>query len=92
MLQQLLSHPTLLQKNILLLGDFNEDLMQTKTKISSYFKQHGYKQLIHQLTTDQGSLLDHIYLNGTSTTTTEVCDTYFANHDSTMLEIRKDTF
>ena len=41
MLQQLLSHPTLLQKNILVLGDFNEDLVQNKTKISNYFKQYG---------------------------------------------------
>ena len=92
MVQQLLSHPTLLQKNILVLGDFNEDLMQNKTKISNYFKQHGYKQLIHQPTTDQGSLLDHIYFNGTSMTRTEVCDTYYSDHDSTMLAIRKDTF
>ena len=91
MLQQLLSHPTFLQKNILVLGDFNEDLMQNKTKINNYFKQHGYKQLIHQPTTDQGSLLDHIYFNGTSTTTTEVCDTYYTDHDSTMLAVRKDT-
>ena len=92
MLQQLLCHPTLLHKKILVLGDFNEDLMQNKTKISNYFKQHGYKQLIHQPTTDQGSLLDHIYFNGTSTTTTEVCDTYYSDHDSTMLAIKKDTF
>ena len=92
MLQQLLSHPTLLQKNILVLGDFNENLMQNKTKIDNYFKQHGYKQLIHQPTTDQGSLLDHIYFNGTSMTITEVCDTYYSDHDSTMVAIRKDTF
>ena len=32
MLQQLLSHPALLQKNILVLGDFNENLMQNKDK------------------------------------------------------------
>ena len=43
--------------------------MQNKTQISNYFQQHGYKQLIHQPTTDQGSLLDHIYFNGTSTKT-----------------------
>ena len=79
-------------ENILVLGNFNEDLMQNKTKISNYFKQHGYKQLIHQPTTDQESLLDHIYFNGTSTTTTEVCDTYYSDHDSTMLAIKKNTF
>ena len=63
MLQQLLSHPTFLEKNILVLGDFNEDLMQNKTRIKSTLN-NGYKQLIHQPTTDQGSLLDHLYLMG----------------------------
>ena len=66
--------------------------MQNKTKIDIYFKQHGYKQLIHQPTTDQGSLLDHIYFNGTLMTRTEVCDTYYFDHASTMLAVRKDTF
>ena len=34
MLQQLLWHPTLLHKKIFVLGDFNEDLMQTRQKLA----------------------------------------------------------
>ena len=88
LLQKLLSKPTLHRKNIVILGDFNEDLIDNKTNIHNFFQQHGFKQLIIDPTTNQGSLLDHIYFNATSTTQTEVCDTYYSDHDSTLLAIR----
>ena len=91
LLQELLSNAALHQKKIVILGDFNEDLLDNKTNICNFFQQNGFKQLIHQPTTNQGSLLDHIYFNGTSTTQTEVCDTYYSDHDSTLLAITNDS-
>ena len=91
LLQELLSNAALHQKNIVILGDFNEDLLANKTNICNFFQQHRFKQLIHHPTTNQGSLLDHIYFNATSTTQTEVCDTYYSDHDSTLLAITNDT-
>ena len=90
MVEKLLSKPQLQGKNIVVLGDFNEDLMEKKTNIHSFFQQYQFKQLIHQPTTDQGSLLDHVYFNGTSTTKTEVFDTYYSDHDTTFLAIAKN--
>ena len=90
MTQQLLSKPQLHGKNILVLRDFNEDLMGEKTNICSFFQQYQFKQLIHQPTTNQGSLLDHIYFNGSSITKTEVYDTYYSDHDTTFLAIAKN--
>ena len=90
MLEKLLSNPALHQKQILVLGDFNEDFTENRTNICNFFQKYGFKQLIHQPTTDQGSLLDHIYFNGTSTTKAEVCDTYYSDHDATLLAIKKD--
>ena len=90
MTQQLLSKPQLHGKNILVLGDFNEDLMGEKTNICSFFQQCQFKQLIHQPTTNQGSLLDHIYFNGSSITKMEVYDTYYSDHDTTFLAIAKN--
>ena len=92
LLQELLSNAALYQKKIVILGDFNEDLLDNKTNICNFFQQNGFKQLIHQPTTNQGSLLDHIYFNGTSTTQTEVCDTYYSDHDSTLLTITNDSW
>ena len=90
MVQKLLSKPQLHGKNILVLGDFNEDLMENKTNICSFFQQYQFKQLIQQPTTDQGSLLDHIYFNGSSTTKTEVYNTYYSDHDVTFLAVAKN--
>ena len=89
--QKLLSDPTLDEKKIVILGDFNEDLIDNKTNIRNFFHQHGFQQLIHQPTTNQGSLLDHIYFNAASRNEIEVCDTYYSDHDSTLLAIAKDT-
>ena len=61
MVEQLLSSTALLHAEILVVGDFNDDLMGNTTKISSWFESNGFNQLIDQPTTDQGSLLDHVY-------------------------------
>ena len=87
MVEQLLSSTALLHAEVLVVGDFNDDLMGNTTKISSWFKRNGFNQLIDQPTTDQGSLLDHVYFNGVSPIQTEVCDTYYSDHDCTIIAI-----
>ena len=87
MVKQLLSSTALLHAEILVVGDFNDDLMDNTTKIHSCFQSNGFNQLIDQLTTDQGSLLDHVYFNGVSPIQTEVCDTYYSDHDCTIIAI-----
>ena len=91
MIEQLLSDTALLHAQILVVGDFNEDLMGNTNKISSYFEGKGFNQLIHQTTTDYGSLLDHVYFNGLLPIQTEVCDTYYSDHDCTIIAIPKTT-
>ena len=90
-LKQLLSTTALLHEEILVLGDFNDDLIGNTTQISTCFKHNGFNQLIHQPTTDQGSLLDHVYFNGVSPIQTEVCDTYYSDHDCTIIAIANTT-
>ena len=87
MVEQLLSSTALLHAEVLVVGDFNDDLMGNTTKISSWFEWNGFNQLIDQPTTDQGSLLDHVYFNGVSSIQTEVCDTYCSDHDCTIIAI-----
>ena len=64
MVKQLLSSTVLLHSEILVVSDFNDDLMGNTTKICSWLESNGFKQLIDHPTTDQGSLLDHVYFNG----------------------------
>ena len=87
MVEQLLYNTTLLHAEIVVVSDFNDDLMGNTTQISSWFESNGFKQLIDHPTTDQGSLLDHVYFNGVSSIQTEVCDTYYSDHDCTIIAI-----
>ena len=91
MVEQLLYSTALLHAEILVVSDFNDDLMGNTTNISSWFKRNGFKQLIDHLTTDQGSLLDHVYFNRVLPIQTEVCDTYYSNHDCTIIAIANTT-
>ena len=91
-MEELLSDTALLSNKVVIVGDFNEDILENNTRITNFFKEYGYHQLIQRPTTDQGSLLDHVYFNHNSATVTiEVCDTYYSDHDSVSLAIRKDT-
>ena len=60
MVEQLLSNTALLHAEILVVSDFNDDLMGNTTKIFSWFESNVFKQLIDHPTTGQGSLLDHV--------------------------------
>ena len=70
-----------------MVSDFNDNLMGSTTKISSWFERNAFKQLIDHPTTDQGSLLDDVYFNGVLPIETEVCDTYYSDHDCTIIAI-----
>ena len=87
MVEQLLSSTALLHAEILVVSHFNDNLMGNTTKISSWLEKNGFNQLIDQPTTDQGSLLDHVYFNGVSLIQTEVCDTYYSDHYCTIIAI-----
>ena len=91
LIEDLLSHDTLQEKDVMVLGDFNEDQLDGNTRISDFFLQYGFIQLIQEPTINQGSLLDHIYYNNTTKiAVTEVCDTYYSDHDLVNVVIRKD--
>lgn len=67
----------------LVLGDFNDDLLANpNSHLVNFMSQHGYSQLVHNPTTDNGSLIDHIYYNKT-TQMSEVrnIDSYYSDHD-----------
>ncbi len=68
----------------LILGDFNVDLQtQTNVQLPNFMFSHGYTQLVHEPTTDHGTLIDHVYstVPGKCQDLT-VTDTYYSDHDS----------
>ena len=67
----------------MILGDFNDNLLhQHNSKILSLMSSHGYTQLVQHPTTTQGTLIDHVYYNNsTSNIIVKVQDTYYSDHD-----------
>ena len=89
--EDLLSHDALQERKVTILGDFSEDPLDGSTRISSFFQQYAFIHLVQEPTTNQGSQIDHIYYNNTTKiAVTEVCDTYYSDHDLVNIAIRKD--
>ena len=73
----------------IILGDFNEDHMRKKnTRLMQLMNSQRYTQVVTKPTTDQRSILDHIYVRGVAAQfTVDVIDTYYSDHDSAFLTL-----
>ena len=72
----------------IIVGDFNEDICQSKSKILSYFTSRGFQQKIDAPTRDSGSLLDHTYVSPeVNVISSSVHDTYYSDHDFVSVKI-----
>ena len=66
------------------MGDFNDPNMHGT--IYNVMHGHGFKQLVQQPPTDQGSVLDHVYYNMNSNGIIfEVFYTYYIDHDTVLV-------
>jgi endonuclease/exonuclease/phosphatase (EEP) superfamily protein YafD len=68
----------------IILGDFNDNLLSLgPSPLLQLMSSRRFSQLVEVPTTDFGSLLDHIYYNGTANNTLiDVIDTYYSDHDA----------
>ena len=83
-LSNILSQLTTLCVPSIILGDFNEDLLaKSDLRLPNLMSSHGYSQLVQSSTTDNGTLIDHVYYNKPSECcTVQVMDAYYSDHDS----------
>ena len=67
----------------IVLGDFNDDLLaKPDSRLTSLMSSHGFSQLVHSPTTDNGTLLDHVYHNSPChCCRVQVVDAYYSDHD-----------
>ena len=74
----------------IILGDFNCDITNGKnTPLLQYMRSRGFSQLVTQPTTDNGTLIDHLYVTNITLLciNLEVHDVYYSDHDCISLEI-----
>ena len=71
-------------------GDFNYDLFLDKTVEDYVLKSYNIKQVIDEVTTDYGTLLDHMYTN--IPTEDILCvgalETYYSDHKPNFMSVR----
>ena len=73
----------------IILGDFNDNLISDRmSPLVRFMCKHGYKQYVSQPTTDNGSIIDHIYFNRVDEhAIIDVRDVYYSDHDAVLLTI-----
>ena len=68
--------------SFIIVGDFNEDILQGSNNISSFFSSIGFEQYTKSATRDSGTLLDHTYVKAVGYSIRAVVhDTYYSDHD-----------
>ena len=74
--------------NIVFVGDFNENLKsECPHRICTLFQDHGYTQLVSEITTTYGSILDHVYIRSTHSASAKVVPTYYSDHELVRIRV-----
>ncbi|XP_063435689.1 uncharacterized protein LOC134716610 [Mytilus trossulus] len=58
----LLSELVQLSSSIIVLGDFNQDIIKGGRSIQDFMASFGFEQLVQEATTEGGTLIDHVYI------------------------------
>lgn len=76
-------------RNNIILGDFNENLLSTTTStpIQKFMKEFGYHQLVGFATTENRTLIDHVYSNIPNGIHVHVCPTYYSYHEAIRIDM-----
>ena len=66
----------------------NENLLAGTTPIKSFFEQSNFIQTVTKITTNYGTLLDHIYVRNCNVVHCDVYDMYFSDHDLVVVGLK----
>ena len=69
------------------MGDFNEDILKQHSQIDILMQHHGYKQCVTDATTENGTLIDHVYVRNIESVCTTVIPTYYSYHESVCITV-----
>ncbi|XP_071142082.1 uncharacterized protein [Mytilus edulis] len=75
----------------IVLGDFNQDVLKTKSSIEQFMAKQGFSQIVSHPTTDGDTLIDHVYLHGNLQISAEIIQTYYSYHNMVSLNIKLPT-
>ena len=89
-LHNLINHFKTSDKNLVFVGDFNEDAI-SGGPIKTFMIEHGFQQLVNFFTTEGATILDHVYVVNSLHAQVNKVSTYYSYHDAVLLTIKSNT-
>ena len=72
------------------MGDFNEDLMKdNSSQVKKLMFSKGFKQHVLNATTENGTLIDHVYSKGLYTLQADVIPIYYSYHEAISIKFKQ---
>ncbi|KAK6181795.1 hypothetical protein SNE40_009579 [Patella caerulea] len=88
-LQKLLDELDDFGGSVMIMGDFNEDILKGKAGIQQCMERNFYKQCVTEITTDGNTILDLIFVKNfnVSNLKLRILQTYFSYHNAISIGI-----
>ncbi|XP_061175632.1 uncharacterized protein LOC133184560 [Saccostrea echinata] len=87
-LNQFLSRLEAHSSRMIVIGDFNQDILREQSSILNFMTLKEFKQCIQNPTTDNGTLIDHVYTKGCPGVQVSLVPTYYSYHEAIAVYIK----
>lgn len=87
--QNLMSLLTLLDKypgGCIVMGDFNEDILKV-CSLQKIMENQGFRQYVEEPTTENGTLIDHVYVKRIAKVNVNMLPTYYSYHEAILIQL-----
>ncbi|KAK3088416.1 hypothetical protein FSP39_018892 [Pinctada imbricata] len=72
----------------IVMGDFNENIFKNNGKIQSFMISKNFRQVVTSPTTENGTLIDHVYVSENLDVTTKIIPTYYSDHEAVHVHVK----
>ncbi|CAG2244663.1 unnamed protein product [Mytilus edulis] len=79
-----------LSERVVVIGDFNQDILKGSCTVLSFMLSKGFRQLVSSPTTEGGTLIDHVYVKGCHDTQVTIIPTYYSYHEALKIVVPYD--
>ncbi|XP_071169752.1 uncharacterized protein [Mytilus edulis] len=77
-----------LSEKIVIIGDFNQDILKGYYTVLNFMQSKGFNQLVNSPTTEGGTLIDHVYVRGCPDISVAIIPTYYSYHEALRIVLK----
>ncbi|CAG2185969.1 unnamed protein product [Mytilus edulis] len=77
-----------LSEKIVIIGDFNQDILKGFYTVLNFMQSKGFNQLVNSPTTEGGTLIDHVYVRGCPDISVAIMPTYYSYHEALRIVLK----